>query len=60
MGAYEGTGDLIKGGRGSTIGGIPVAHSDTGSHYYFQKGVLMVPEEALDELLQALGRLGLG
>jgi hypothetical protein len=60
MGAYEGTGDLVKGGRGSTIGGIPVAHSETGSHYYFQKGVLMVPEEALDKLLKALGRLGLG
>lgn len=60
MGAYEGTGDLIKGGRGSTIGGIPVAHSSTTNDYYFQKGVLMVPEEALDELLQALGRMGLG
>jgi len=59
MGAYEGTGDLIKGGRGATIGGIPVAHSKSGSEYYFQRGVLMVPNEALDELLQALGRLGL-
>ena len=60
MGAYEGTGDLIKGGRGSTIGGIPVAHSTTANQYYFQRGVLMVPNEALDELLQGLGRLGLG
>jgi hypothetical protein len=60
MGAYEGTGDLIKGGRGATIGGIPIAHSTSGPEYYFQKGVLMVPEQALDELLQALGRLGLG
>ncbi len=60
MGAYDGTGDLLKGGRGTTIGGIPVAHSETESPYFFQKGVLMVSEEALDELLQALGRLGLG
>lgn len=60
MGAYEGTGDLIKGGRGSTIGGIPVAHSTTGNQYYYQRGVLMVPSEALNELLQGLGRLGLG
>jgi hypothetical protein len=59
MGAYDGTGDLIKGGRGSTIGGIPVAHSTTGNEYYFQRGVLMVPNDALDELLQGLGRLGL-
>ncbi len=60
MGAHEGTGNLIKGGRGSTIGGIPVAHSESGSNYYFQKGVLLVPEEALDDLLKALGRLGVG
>ncbi|MCP4307859.1 MAG: S8/S53 family peptidase [bacterium] len=60
MGAFEGTGDLLKGGRGATIGGIGIAHSDCGSNYYFQKGVLIVPEEALDKLLQALGRLGLG
>lgn len=60
MGAYDGTGDLLKGGRGTTIGGIPVAHSDTETHYFYQKGVLMVSEEARDELLQALGRLGLG
>ena len=59
MGAYEGTGDLIKGGRGATIGGIPIGHSATPSDYYFQRGVLMVPNEALDELLEALGRLGL-
>ncbi len=58
MGAYEGTGDLIKGGRGATIGGIPIGHSETPSDYYFQRGVLMVPNEALDELLEGLGRLG--
>ena len=58
MGAFDGTGDLIKGGRGATIGGIPVAHSAEPSHYYYQRGVLMVPNEYLNELLQALGRMG--
>jgi len=58
MGAFEGTGDLVKGGRGATIGGIPIGHSTTSSDYYFQRGVLMVPDEALNELLEALGRLG--
>ena len=59
MGAYEGTGNLIAGGRGATIGGIPVVHSGEPSDYYYQRGVLMVPDEAVDELLEALGRLGL-
>ena len=59
MGAFEGTGDLLKGGRGATIGGIPIAHSTEPSRYYYQRGVLMVPDEFLDDLLQGLGRLGL-
>jgi hypothetical protein len=59
MGAFEGTGDLLRGGRGATIGGIPVAHSADPSSYYYQRGVLMVPDEFLDDLLQALGRMGL-
>ncbi len=59
MGALEGTGDLLEGGRGATIGGISIAHSEQECGYYFQRGVLMVPNEALDELLQGLGRLGL-
>ncbi len=58
MGAFDGTGDLIQGGRGATIGGIPIAHSSEPSNYYYQRGVLMVPDEALDELLEGLGRLG--
>lgn len=60
MGAYTGTGDLLKGGRGATIAGIPVVHSRRDCGYYHQRGVLMVPDEALDELLAALGRLGIG
>ncbi len=59
MGAFEGTGNLLEGGRGATIGGIPIAHSSGSSSYYYQRGVLVVPNEALDELLQGLGRLGL-
>lgn len=59
MGAYDGTGDLIKGGRGATIGGIAIAHSSSPLDYYFQRGVLMVADDALDELLQGLGRLGM-
>lgn len=59
MGAFEGTGNLLEGGRGATIGGIPIAHSSDSSSYYYQRGVLIVPNEALDELLQGLGRLGL-
>jgi hypothetical protein len=59
MGALEGTGNLLEGGREATIGGISVMHSSEPSHYYYQRGVLMIPNEALDELLQALGRLGL-
>ncbi|MEA2001845.1 MAG: S8/S53 family peptidase [Actinomycetota bacterium] len=66
MGAYEGTGDLVKGGRGSTIGGIPIVHSNdrdrnhVGNPYYYQRGVLIVLESALSELERALGRLGIG
>lgn len=60
MGAFEGTGDLLRGGRGATIAGIPVVHSKRDCGFYYQRGVLMVPNEALDELLEALGRLGVG
>ncbi len=66
MGAYEGTGDLVKGGRGSTIGGIPIVHSNdrdrdnVGNPYYYQRGVLIVLESALGELERALGKLGIG
>ncbi len=59
MGAIEGTGNLIDGGRGATIGGIQIVHSSEPSKYYYQRGVLIVPDEALDELLEALGRFGL-
>ena len=51
--------DLLKGGRGITIGGIPIDHASEPSDYYFQRGVLMVPNEAVDELLEALRRIGL-
>jgi hypothetical protein len=60
MGAFAGTGDLLKGGRGATIAGIPVVHSKRDCGFYYQRGVLMVPNESLDELLTALGRLGIG
>jgi hypothetical protein len=60
LGAFTGTGDLLKGGRGATIAGIPVVHSKRECGFYYQRGVLMVPDEALDELLAALGRLGIG
>lgn len=67
MGAYEGTGNLLRGGRGTTIGGLPVAHSSerkasepNAPAYYYQRGLLMVPAESVDELRQALGRLGHG
>lgn len=59
MGANEGTGDLLKGGRGATIGGIPVAHSTTAGAYYYQRGVLIAPTEAAAELLAVLDRWGI-
>jgi len=58
MGAFEGTGDLLQGGRSATIGGRAVAHSTGPSNYYYQRGVLVVPDEFLDDLVQALGRMG--
>ena len=44
----------------ATIDGIRVAHSKRECGYYYQRGVLIVPDDALDELLAALGRLGIG
>ena len=38
---------------------IPVAHSSDSRCYYYQRGALIVPNEALDEPPQGLGRLGL-
>jgi hypothetical protein len=60
MGAYQGTGNLLDGGRGATIGGVGVAHSTTAGAYYYQRGILIVPTEAEDELLAALTRSGIG
>jgi len=59
MGAYQGTGDLLKGGRNATIGGAPVAHSTTAGAYYYQRGVLIAPTEAGADLLAVLDRRGI-
>jgi hypothetical protein len=54
----EKAGDPPGWGPGAKIDGISIDHSSRKCGFYFQRGVLMVPDEALDELLAALGGLG--
>jgi hypothetical protein len=54
----EKAGDPPGWGPGAKIDGITIDHSSRECGFYFQRGVLVVPDEALEELLAALGGLG--